>query len=162
MQRLATAAELWVYRVCAWLALACAVGVPLLAFAALPPEIPRHYDLAGNVTATGPRVLILVLPGVALFVYALMSLMQKGIPHLMQMSAHTGKSPADPVQTNRVLQGVKACATLVFAIIAGRTIAIAMGHPDLISNNAIWVPIGLIGLIVVREALATRGNTVPA
>jgi uncharacterized membrane protein len=128
----------------AWLTLGAAVCVPLIAYPGLPDEIPRHYDLAGNVDAVGPKAVIFTLPMISLFVYGLMSIVQHGAPHLTAINAHTGKSPPDPTQMRVVLQAVKMLTCAMFAILSVRTVSIAMGHPDLVAPWLIWAPLGLI------------------
>jgi uncharacterized membrane protein len=139
-----------VRRAVAWVSLVLAVGIPIVALPVLPAEVPRHYDLAGNVTATATKWIILLIPFGAVFLYGLLSAMQFGAPHLVQMNQHMGKPPQDPAAMRRSLQGVKACTMLMFAVIGGRTVAIALGYPDLIAGWAVFVPLAmLIGLVVV-------------
>jgi len=140
----------------AWITLAIAVGVPLFALPVLPDEIPRHYDLAGNVDAMGSKWVILTLPGISLFVYGLISAFQRGAPHFAQMNTHLGKPAPNIDQLRLLLQAIKACTMAVFAILGGRTVSIALEHPDLVPHWAVWIPVALIILVPLVTAMLTK------
>ena len=145
-----------VSRPAGWLTLAIAVGVPLVALPVLPDEIPRHYDLAGNINAYGPKWLILTIPGISLFLYGLFSIFQKHVRVFATMNAHTGGSPPDTEQVRAMLQATKALTMLLFAILGTRTVAIAMEHPDLVPPWLIWVPLVLVTALPFAVHLASR------
>ena len=153
--KLSVAQWMWILRPFAWLAMAVALVVPIGALPVLPDEIPRHYDLAGNVDATGGKWIILTLPMGALFLYGLLSAFQMGAPHLTHLSQHSGQKPTHPEQLRVMMQATKGLTITIFAILAVRTVSIALENPELVAPWLIWVPLGFI-LLVPALPLAVR------
>ncbi len=63
--------------VLALLGIAAFLVLILLYWTQLPATIPIHFDLKGNADGWGSKATILVLPGIAIFIYLLMTLLAR-------------------------------------------------------------------------------------
>lgn len=67
----------WLLEVVALLALVLGIAAVLRAWPDLPATVPMHFDLAGRPDGWGSRKALLLLPGVSIFLYVLLSLVQR-------------------------------------------------------------------------------------
>lgn len=151
----------WLLEVVALVALGVSVVGVARAWPELPARVPMHFDLAGDPDGWGGRGSLLLLPGTALFLYLLLSAVQR-IP------AHWYNYPVAVTDENRERQhrlamgmivALKAAICGLFAHLTLGVLEIAFGRADGLGP---WLVLGwlavIFGLIGVYLARAFRAK----
>jgi len=141
-------------------ALAFGIVVVARAWPELPRRIPTHFDIAGQPDGWGGRETVLLLPGASLFLYLMLSAVQR-IP------ARFYNFPVALTEANRARQyrlarelilALKATVMGLFAHITYALVETALGRADGLGPWLVpgWlvVTFGLIGVYVARALRA--------
>lgn len=129
----------------AWILCGLMLLLALLSYPWLPEQIPMHFNAAGKVDGTGPRVMIFLMPGLT----ALLLLLAEVAPHI------------DPRQANyrrfrRQYRQLHFIAALLLLLMELYTVAVCF-RPELVETVSLgtWMPV-LIGALI-----AFCGNIMP-
>jgi uncharacterized membrane protein len=106
----------------------CLVVLPLCYYSKLPVEIPGHFNLLGQVDAYGKRETIWLLPGVGLFLYVGLTVLNR-YPWIFNYPVKVTKDNAPNCYRTgtRIIRMVKVFIVLLFLFLTFKTIHIAMG-----------------------------------
>lgn len=128
-----------------WILCAVMLVIAVAVYPGLPDQIPTHFNAAGEVDGTGPRIAILMMPAVTAFLLLLGELAPR----------------IDPRRNNyRRFQPqyylIYFVCTLLFFFLELYTIAVCF-RPDLVQtvNMGVWMP-ALVGAMI-----AVCGNIMP-
>ena len=101
-------------------------------FSDLPDSIPTHYNAMGEVDNTGSKWSIFVLAGVATFLYAMLTVLNR-FPHYFNYLAEiTEENTYDHYKlSTRLMRVIKLFLLLLFGAITFETIHIAKGFSSI-------------------------------
>ena len=149
-------ASRWLLELVALVAVGVSVVAVARAWPELPARVPMHFDLAGDPDGWGARGSVLLLPGTAVFLYLLLSAVQR-------MPAHWCNYPVAVTDENRERQhrlakgmivALKAAICGLFAHLTLGVLETALGRaaglgPWLVFG---WLAVifGLIGVYLTR------------
>lgn len=124
--------------------------VPLVYYGDLPDRIPQHYDAAGEVDIYGPKYLLLVLAGVGILLYGLMTWVGRH-PHWFNYPVAITPENAERQYriATRLMRALKLVVVLLFFYITYNTIRIGMGRAEGLSPVLLWVMLGSNGVILL-------------
>lgn len=117
----------------------------------LPDSIPVHFNAAGNPDRYGGKATLFVLPVIAAFLYAGLSILAK-YPHIFNYpTAITAENALKQYKgATRLLRYLKTAIVVIFAMIAFHTNELAAGRET--SLGALFLPL-IIGFILVPSLL---------
>lgn len=127
----------------------------LLNFSALPAEVPRHFNAAGNVDGVGAKSMMLILPFINIFTFVLVVWAQR-VPHLHNFPVKLSeKNIAAQYQNSvRMLRTTKVILTSIFAFISYVTIETAFAR---MNGLTVWfIPISMAALSGTMIYYVTR------
>jgi uncharacterized membrane protein len=115
----------------------------ILALLTLPPSIPVHFNLAGEADGWGSRSLVIALPGAALLLYVMLSLIAR-VPHWYNYPRQITAVNAERqyLLARRLVIGLKALLVWVFLAILAQTAQVALRPPALVGP---WLNVLAIG-----------------
>lgn len=124
--------------------------VPLVYYGDLPESIPQHYNAAGEVDIYGPKYLLLVLAGVGVLLYGLMTWVGRH-PHWFNYPIAITPENAEHQYriATRLMRMLKLMVVLLFFYIAYNTIRIGMGRAEGLSPVLLWAMLGSNGAILL-------------
>lgn len=127
--------------------------VPLVYYGDLPERIPQHYNAAGEVDIYGPKYLLLVLAGVGILLYGLMTWVGRH-PHWFNYPVAITPENAERQYriATRLMRALKLVVVLLFFYLAYNTIRIGMGRAEGLSPVLLWVMLGSNGAILLWYA----------
>ncbi len=154
-----TWADRMVEALCALLALLL-VGISLAYYPSLPKQIPQHYNAAGEVDIYGPKYLLLVIVGLGLLLYGLVSFLNQR-PHWFNYPVAITPENAERqyALATRLLRMLKLMLLLLFFHLTWRTLQIALGKATALSPWLMWGILGANGLLMVwyfAQAMAVK------
>ena len=152
--------RLWL-ELAALAALLLAIGVAVQAWPRLPGTVPMHFDLAGEPDGWGGRGSILVLPGSALFLYLLLTGVQR-------LPSHWYNYPVTITEENRERQyrlardlvvWMKAAVLGLFAHVTVAVVRTALGEATGLGawTVPLWLAV-IFGILGVYFARALRAR----
>jgi uncharacterized membrane protein len=109
-----------------WLLLMAIWMIPILAYADLPDEIPMRFDSLGNVSTSGKKVTLFLLPIIGTFTFLLIYIIGK-YPHTHNYMVTITEENAPDYYTisTKMLRYVNLSICLTFLIIMHQIIEIA-------------------------------------
>lgn len=118
-------------------------GVPLVYYGELPDQIPQHYNAAGEVDIYGPKYLLLVLAGVGILLYGLMTWVGR-YPHWFNYPVAITPENAERQYriATRLMRMLKLVVVLLFFYLIYETIRIGLGRAEGLSPALMW---GMLG-----------------
>ena len=133
-------------------------GYAIFNYHRIPLTIPTHFDGSGRADEFGDRSSFLILPGIALFIYALMTLINL-IPHTFNFAVKI--TPANALRqyklATRMVRTLKTSLVWVFWYISYSTIEVAN---ERMSGMGVWfLPISLgfiLGPLIFYIIMALR------
>jgi uncharacterized membrane protein len=136
--------------VAAALGLLTTVLVASVSFPGLPPQIPTHFNLAGEPDGWGPRATIFLLPGLGVVLHVLLTFAAK-IPHRCNYlwPITEQNAPRQYLLARRVMNLLKAQIVWMFAIFTWRMTAIGRGEA---AQLGLW-HVGLLLALIVGTLL---------
>ncbi|MFJ7951055.1 DUF1648 domain-containing protein [Lysinibacillus sp. NPDC096418] len=110
----------------------------------IPDEVPGHFNAAGEVDRWGSKFELIILPFIGVFLWILMGLLEKA-PHMHNYSARLNENNVEALYLNsrKILNEVKNCCLILFAIISFQMVRIALG--DAQSLGWWFLPLVIIG-----------------
>lgn len=139
------------------LVLAMFLVVVAATWASLPASLPVHFGLSGEPDSWGSRGEILVLPVIALLQFILLSVLAR-FPHrhnyLVTITAENAERQYRLVQ--RLLHALSLLLVLLFFALYLATWAIASQKLDRLPAVVMWLPLALIGCLLVWYWLRSR------
>ena len=137
----------WLLEVIAISGLMFFLGYVIYNFPNLPETLPTHFNGSGQADEFGDKSSFLLLPGVALFVYILLTLINL-IPHRFNFSVKI--TPANAlrqyIMATRMVRILKVSLIWGFCYLSHVTIQVAKG---VASGMGIWFVPVFIGVILV-------------
>jgi hypothetical protein len=130
----------------------------------LPEKIPQHFDLAGRPNRWGGRGSVWVLPGVAVGLYALMSVLQR-FPHAFNYPAEISEANAGRLYRLGVSMVVwmKAEVGALLALLSRQQIEVALGRASMLAGWVVPASVVLIfGTIALYVWRMRSGDPNPA
>ena len=122
----------------------------------LPDSVPVHFGMDGSPDAWGSKRSLLVLPGLSLLVFVMLTILEK-VPHLHNYpwSITPENAPRQYLNSRRMLTALKAVVAWVLAIGFWRTCAVADGRAD--GLGAWFLPASLIAIFGSMAFFLIRG-----
>ena len=137
----------WLLEAIALSGLMFILGYTMYNFPHLPETIPTHFTGSGHANEYGGKDSFLILPGVALFIYVLMTLINL-VPHKFNFTVKI--TPANALRqyamATRMVRTLKVILIWVFWYISYSTIQVAKGT---IPGLGLWFVPVLLGLTFV-------------
>jgi uncharacterized membrane protein len=100
-------------------------------YSKLPDQIPIHFNGKGNVDAFGHKIKIFTLPGIATFLYVIISLLNR-YPYLYNYPSTINFENAERLYTG----ASKLMRVMKFIVIFIFTMVVAMTYRSVLSNNS--------------------------
>ena len=122
------------------------LGYAIYSFPHLPETIPTHFNGSGQADESGGKAEFLILPGVAVFVYILLTLINL-IPHRFNFTVKITKENAmrQYIMATRMVRTLKTALILGFFYLSHATIQVAKGAA---SGLGIWFVPVFLGIIL--------------
>ncbi|HIK09219.1 MAG TPA: DUF1648 domain-containing protein [Oscillatoriaceae cyanobacterium M33_DOE_052] len=121
------------------------VGIVLWFWSQLPPTIPIHFGITGEADLFGPKIIIWIMPAVAVFSYGLMTVVSRH-PHTWNYPV-----PITPENAERqykigmqVLIWMKTQMLWMLAFVVWQMIWVALGKVATVNVAAIFALLGLV------------------
>lgn len=113
----------------------------------IPSQVPAHFNGAGEVNRWGSKYEMLILPIIGLFLFVLMSLLEKA-PHMHNYPSRINESNAEQfyLHSRKLANLIKNICLIMFAYIIVQMVRVSLGEIDSLS---IW---GVAILILVMFA----------
>lgn len=150
----------WLLEVAALVALALQLWAVVRAWPHLPDVVPMHFDLTGRPDGWGNRTTIAVLPGTSIFLYVLLTLVER-------LPAHWYNYPVAITAENRARQHRLArdlvlwLKALLMGLFAHLTVAVLRTTFGEAAGLGTWtifvwlgVIVGVVGVYLVRARRA--------
>ena len=139
------------------LLLAAFLVVVAASWSSLPEQVPLHFALNGQPDGWGSRGGILVLPGVALALFILLSVLAR-FPHLHNYSMRITPENAERQYrlARRLLHVLKLLIVVLFFAIYLGSWGVAAGRFDGLPGILIWLPLAAIFLMIGWYMLQSR------
>ncbi len=124
--------------------------VPIVYYGDLPERIPQHYNAAGGVDIYGPKYLLLVLAGVGILLYGLMTWVGRH-PHWFNYPvAITPENAEHQYRTAaRLMRALKLVVVLTFFYLTYSSISIGLGKAEGLSPALLWGVLGGNGILML-------------
>lgn len=134
-----------VFEISGWLLLLAMWVLTVISFNALPNQVPVHFDAAGQVTRTGGKGTILILPIISTLLFLGMSLLNN-YPHIFNYPTEITEDNALKQYTNatRLIRYLKFIILTVFGLIFLNTIRIAHEQGEGLGQWFLPLTLGLI------------------
>jgi uncharacterized membrane protein len=137
------------------------LGLVVFYWPRLPERVPTHFNLAGEADAWGARVNVLILPGVTLGLYTLLTLISF-FPHIWNFPVRiTKENAARQYRLGRLMVAcLKAELVWVMAILSWQTMDAAVSGGARLHPATLPVMLGVVGVTVLWyfvAAFSARG-----
>lgn len=129
-------------------ALAGLILYSIYIYGQLPAEIPHHFNSLGEPDSWGHKSIIFALPGIALFLYVLMTLLSKSPSNLINSFVRVTKENEN-VQFQIVREQLRIIKLLCILLIAYLTWGVAQAGLGKIETLSTVVLYGFIALMLV-------------
>ena len=137
----------WLLEALSIIGLMIFLGFAIYNFPKLPETIPSHFNGAGKPDEYSPKSTFWILPGIAVFIYVLLTLVVR-VPHQFNFTVKITRANALKQYTfaNRLVRYLKAALICLFFYISFATIRVA-AYAD--SGLGLWfLPVVLSGIFV--------------
>lgn len=122
-----------------------ACALPLVGYAELPDRLPGHFGLSGRPDAWGDHSLLLFLPGLALFQYALLTVVALGV----------GAAAEGPTRlARRMVAMIKAQVVWLIAFLEWRIPQVARGEAEGLGRGFTPILVAALAATVAWHVLA--------
>jgi len=137
----------WLLDVVALIGLMVFMGFVIYQFPKLPGNIPSHFDAAGNPDSYSDKSTFWILPGVAVFIYILLSLIVL-VPHQFNYTVRIspGNALSQYTMAVRLIRYFKAALIWMFFSISLATFRISAGESP---GLGVWfMPVALAAIFI--------------
>ncbi|MFJ7408335.1 MULTISPECIES: DUF1648 domain-containing protein [unclassified Lysinibacillus] len=110
----------------------------------LPEEIPAHFNGAGEVDRWGSKIEVFILPGIGIFLWIFLGLLEK-VPYMHNYPSRLNESNVEAFYLNsrKLCNEIKNFCLILFAVISCEIVLVALGKVD---GLGWWfLPVVLIG-----------------
>lgn len=106
----------------------------------LPSEVPMHFDDAGEPDGFGPKYTLLIIPGIALVLWAGLGVLTR-FPHRFNYLFRITEQNAERQYGIAVsmVQWIRLCMCAVFAYIAWGSTRVALGEAKVLDTSVVLV-----------------------
>ena len=147
----------WLIEVFALAGILFFAGYAIYNYSHLPASIPTHFNGSGKADDYGGKESFLILPGVALFIYILLTLISR-VPHTFNFTVKI--TPANALRqytlATRMIRVLKTVITWLFWYISYTTIQVARGVSEGLGGWFLPVILGFIFVPVIIYFLMAR------
>lgn len=100
----------------------------LISISSLPEQVPQHFNLSGEVTATGSRYLLLMLPLFGSMTFMMMYFLNKA-PHTFNYTVPITEENAEHEyrKATRMMRWVNLICALIFGLVSFSVISTGLG-----------------------------------
>ncbi len=139
------------------LLLAAFLIVVAASWSSLPERMPLHFDLSGQPDGWGSRSAVLVLPGIALAQFLLLTVLAR-FPHRHNYSVPITAENAERQYrlARRMLHVLKLLMVVLFFAIFLGSWGVATGRFDGLPGVLVWLPLAGIFLLIGWHMLQSR------
>jgi len=125
------------------------IGLPLFHYGQLPEQIPTHFGPDGMPDKFGPKISLWLLPVIGLFIYGLMTFLNRRPDWFNYPVKITAENAARQYGLAvRMIRLLKALVMLLFAYLVWGTINVANGGSDGLNNWVLAIPLATVGTAV--------------
>lgn len=137
----------WMLEAFALIALISLIGYVVYCYPKLPAIIPTHFNAAGVADDHGSKISILFLPGISLFIYVLMTLINL-VPHTFNFPGKITPQNALRQYTlaTRMIRYLKTIIILLFFYISYTTTCVVF---DMVAGLGLWFMPVFLGLVMI-------------
>ncbi|MEI6682064.1 MAG: DUF1648 domain-containing protein, partial [Bacteroidota bacterium] len=147
----------WLIEAAALLGMMFFAGYVLYNFPHLPDRIPTHFNEAGKADDYGDKSSFLILPGVALFIYTLLTLINR-VPHIFNLPVKI--TPANALHqytiATRLIRTLKTAIVWLFWYISYSTIIVARDSSKGLGTWFLPLTLSLVFIPIIVYFIAAK------
>jgi len=150
----------WLVEVLAIVALLAFIGYSVYCYPRLPQIIPTHFDAKGQINDYGDKVSVLILPGIALFIHILLTIIAR-FPYNFNFAGKITpeNAPRQYRLATRFIRIIKTVIIVIFFYISTIIIRTSTGQTDRMGIWALPVILGFTIIpIIIYLIAASRKN----
>ena len=139
----------YIFEIVGVIGIMCLFAFPIYFLNDLPNQIPKHYNILGEVDALGDHRLIWLLPIIGLVLYIGLTFLSK-YPFIFNYPTKVTNENAEKLYTlaTRIIRLIKVVVILLFTFLNFKTIEIAINRPTNIEKFHLPIFLTILTILI--------------